>query len=157
MISLHKLQFHVHYEEVYYYKRFQKFSIKTLTRIARPNSKTNKKISLSTLGIKAKHAGLALTHTASKGCWLTSRKASQVRYKPHRFISFHKPYYVYKFLQGLFIFASVFYYFVGLSHVHCPAATTKHLIKEIQDCFPAHIIIHAQILAQWFFFGPIKM
>ena len=52
MISLEKLNFHVHYKEVYWYKRFQKFSIKTLTRIACPNFKNKQKIGLRTLGIK---------------------------------------------------------------------------------------------------------
>ena len=38
MISLQKLRFHVHYEEVYEYKRFQKISIKTLTSLGRSHS-----------------------------------------------------------------------------------------------------------------------
>ena len=51
-LSLHKLHFHVHYEEVYEYKRFQKFSIKTLTRIGCPNVKIEKKTSQSNLGVR---------------------------------------------------------------------------------------------------------
>ena len=43
MISLHKLHFHVHYEEVYYNKMFQKFSIKTLTGIGYSNFKNKQK------------------------------------------------------------------------------------------------------------------
>ena len=51
MISLHKLHFHDHYEEVYQYKRFQKFTIKTLIRIAGPNFKNEQKTSFNTLGV----------------------------------------------------------------------------------------------------------
>ena len=47
MISLHKLHSYVHYEKVYWYKRFQKFDIKTLTRIDYPNFKNEQKIGLS--------------------------------------------------------------------------------------------------------------
>ena len=50
--SLHKLHFHVHYEEVYLYKSFQKFSIKTLTKIAYPNFKNKQKIGFNPLGVK---------------------------------------------------------------------------------------------------------
>ena len=50
MISLHKLHTHVHYEEVCEYKRFQKFIIKTLTKIACPDFINEQKISLSSLG-----------------------------------------------------------------------------------------------------------
>ena len=52
MISLHKLHSHVLYEEIYQYKRYQKFSIKTITRIACPNFKSEQKIGLSTLEVK---------------------------------------------------------------------------------------------------------
>ena len=55
MISLYKLHFHVHYEEVYQYKRFQKFAIKTLTKIIYPNFKNKQKTSLDTLGVKPFH------------------------------------------------------------------------------------------------------
>ena len=52
MISLHKLHTHVHYEEVCEYKRFQKFIIKTLTKIACPDFINDQKISLSLLWVK---------------------------------------------------------------------------------------------------------
>ena len=52
MISLHKIHFHVHYEEVHPYKRFQKFSIKTLTRIGYPNFINEQKTGQSNLGVK---------------------------------------------------------------------------------------------------------
>ena len=52
MNSLHKIHFHVHYEEVYQYKRFEKFSIKTLTRIGCPTFKNEQKIGQSNLGVK---------------------------------------------------------------------------------------------------------
>ena len=52
MISLHKLHLHVYYEDVYQYKRFQKFSTKTLTRIAYPNFKNKQKIVFSPLKVK---------------------------------------------------------------------------------------------------------
>ena len=51
MISLHKLHFHVHYEEVHQYKRFPKFSIKTLTSIGCPNFKNEQKTGQSNLGV----------------------------------------------------------------------------------------------------------
>ena len=46
MIYLHKLHPHVHYEEVYEYKRFQKFNIKIVTKIAYPNFKNKQKTGL---------------------------------------------------------------------------------------------------------------
>ena len=51
MISLQKLHFLVHHEEVCKYKRFKKFSIKTLTRIAYPNFKYEWKIGQNNLGV----------------------------------------------------------------------------------------------------------
>ena len=52
MNSLHKLHYHIFYEEVYQYKRFQNFNIKIVTRIACSNFKNKQKTSLGTLGIK---------------------------------------------------------------------------------------------------------
>ena len=43
---------HVLYEEVYQYKRFQKFSTKTVTRIASPNCKNEQKRGQSSVGVK---------------------------------------------------------------------------------------------------------
>ena len=43
MISLHKLHSHVHYKEVYEYKRSQQFSIKTQTKIVCWNFKNEQK------------------------------------------------------------------------------------------------------------------
>ena len=63
MIFLHKLHSHVHYEEVYLYKRFQKFSIKTLTRIAYQNLKNKQNLCLPSLGDKP----LPSSRTYSKG------------------------------------------------------------------------------------------
>ena len=51
MISLQRLHFHVHYEEVYQYKKFQKFSIKTATRIGCPNFKNEQNTCKSNLGV----------------------------------------------------------------------------------------------------------
>ena len=78
MTSLHKLHSHVHheevyqpqkedrcsssFEEVYQYKRFQKFSIKTLTIIACPNIKNKQKIGLGyiELNVKFGHVSICL-------------------------------------------------------------------------------------------------
>ena len=60
MISLHKLHFYVHYEEVFLYKRFQKLSIKTLPRIAYSNFKNEQKTSQNNLEIK--HMVLSKNH-----------------------------------------------------------------------------------------------
>ena len=57
MISLHILHSHAHYEEVYKYKRFQKFSIKTLTKIAYPNFKNEQKIGQNNLGVNVGDGG----------------------------------------------------------------------------------------------------
>ena len=51
MILLHKLHSHVHYEEVYSYKRFPKFSIKTLTKITCQNLKNEQIIGLNHVGV----------------------------------------------------------------------------------------------------------
>ena len=51
MISLYKSHFHVHYEEVYLYERFQKLSIKTLTRLVYPNFINKQETSLSPLEV----------------------------------------------------------------------------------------------------------
>ena len=58
MISLHKLHSHVHHKEIYLYKRFQKFSIKTLTKNKCRNFKNKQKIGLSTLGVNIAQATL---------------------------------------------------------------------------------------------------
>ena len=55
MIALHKLHSHVHYEMVYQYKRFQKFSIKTLMRVAFPSLKNEQKIGVSPSMINLKN------------------------------------------------------------------------------------------------------
>ena len=47
-----EITFHVHYEEVYKYKRFQKFNIKTLIKIGCPNFKNEQKTSQSNLEVK---------------------------------------------------------------------------------------------------------
>ena len=51
MVSLHKLHFHVHYEEVYYHKKFKNLSIKILIIIVGLKCKKSKKIGLKTLGV----------------------------------------------------------------------------------------------------------
>ena len=52
MISLHKLHSHIHYEDFYYYKKFQKFSINTLITIVCPNFRNKQNPSPRQLGIK---------------------------------------------------------------------------------------------------------
>ena len=51
MISLHKFHSHVYYEEVYYFKRIQKFNIKTRTSIACLDFKSEQKTGFDTLGL----------------------------------------------------------------------------------------------------------
>ena len=66
MISLHKLHCHVHYGEVYQYKSFQKFSMRTLIRIACPNVKNKQKRGLNTLRVKfCDHFGLSASFHSS--------------------------------------------------------------------------------------------
>ena len=52
LTCLHKLHCRVYYEEVYYYKMFQKFSIKILTKIAYINFKNKQKVGISSSKIK---------------------------------------------------------------------------------------------------------
>ena len=54
IISLHKLHFHVCYEEVYSHKKFQKFSIKTLVTIVGSKCRKYHKTGLRALGINVK-------------------------------------------------------------------------------------------------------
>ena len=51
MISLHKLHCHIHYEEFYQYKKFQKFSINTLITIACSNVKNKQNVGLGQLEV----------------------------------------------------------------------------------------------------------
>ena len=76
MISLHKLHSHVHYEKLYQYKRFQKFSIKTLTEIGCPNFINEQKTGQSILRVKMKLQSLYCS------------KFSQVLAKHNFFVSF---------------------------------------------------------------------
>ena len=52
MILLHKIHFHVHYEQIYEHKKFQKFSIKTLIIIAWSKCIKYYKTRLRALGVK---------------------------------------------------------------------------------------------------------
>ena len=51
MITLYKSHSHIHYEEAYRYKKFQKFTIKALTTIAYPNFKNKQKVGPGHLGV----------------------------------------------------------------------------------------------------------